>query len=47
MIGPNNQMERIDADANIIAVNAAKKAGECAVGAGAGLSSLVSSKEVL
>jgi nucleoside-diphosphate-sugar epimerase len=27
MIGPNDQMERINADANIIAVNAAKKAG--------------------
>lgn len=31
MIGPNDQMERINADANIIAVNAAKKAGEYAV----------------
>lgn len=27
MIGPNDQMERINADANIIAANAAKKAG--------------------
>jgi hypothetical protein len=47
MIGPNDQMERINADANIIAVNAAKKAGECTVWARAGLSNLVSSKEML
>jgi hypothetical protein len=28
LIGPNEQMEKINGDANIIAVNEAKKAGE-------------------
>lgn len=29
MFGPNDQMERINAEANILALTAAKKAGEC------------------
>jgi hypothetical protein len=31
MFGSKDEMERINAEANIIAVNAAKKAGECTV----------------